>query len=63
MGYTLIGDRLDNNGEIINPVRINWQAGAAFVTSICEPWISNLVMRQKAFRTSLEGLSVAACFS
>ncbi|MBV8882930.1 MAG: hypothetical protein JO235_02870 [Chroococcidiopsidaceae cyanobacterium CP_BM_RX_35] len=30
--YTLIGDHLDDNGEIINPVRINWQAGAAFVT-------------------------------
>ncbi|MDF5732416.1 MAG: hypothetical protein PUP92_31560 [Rhizonema sp. PD38] len=30
--YRLMGDHLDDNGEIINPVRIDWQAGAAFVT-------------------------------
>ena len=31
-GPTRIIPCLDDNGEIINPVRINWQAGAAFVT-------------------------------
>lgn len=31
--YTLLGDRVDpQTGEIIDPVRINWEPGAAFVT-------------------------------
>lgn len=30
--YTLLGDRVDENGDIINPQRVDWEAGAAFVT-------------------------------
>ena len=30
--FTLLGDRLDERGEIVDPVRIPWQPGGAFVT-------------------------------
>jgi gentisate 1,2-dioxygenase len=30
--YTLLGDRLDDRGEIVNPTRVDWQPGGAFVT-------------------------------
>jgi len=30
--YTLIGDKLDENGNIINPTRVNWKEGAMFIT-------------------------------
>jgi gentisate 1,2-dioxygenase len=30
--YTMIGADLDNDGNIINPIRANWVAGGAFVT-------------------------------
>jgi gentisate 1,2-dioxygenase len=30
--YTMIGPDLDNDGNIINPIRANWVAGGAFVT-------------------------------
>jgi gentisate 1,2-dioxygenase len=30
--YTLIGKALDDNGEIINPIRANWVAGSVFIT-------------------------------
>lgn len=30
--YTLLGDRLDARGEIVDPVRVDWVAGGAFVT-------------------------------
>jgi len=30
--YTLIGTRLDERGEIVNPVRIDWSNGSAFTT-------------------------------
>jgi gentisate 1,2-dioxygenase len=30
--YTLLGTRLNERGEIINPTRVDWQAGGAFVT-------------------------------
>ncbi|MGA7932901.1 MAG: hypothetical protein WCA35_04925 [Kovacikia sp.] len=30
--YTLLGDRIDEYGDIINPQRVDWEAGAAFVT-------------------------------
>jgi gentisate 1,2-dioxygenase len=30
--YTQLGDRIDDNGDIINPQRVDWEAGAAFVT-------------------------------
>jgi gentisate 1,2-dioxygenase len=30
--YTLLGERLDERGEIVNPVRVDWEAGGAFVT-------------------------------
>ncbi|MFB7499794.1 cupin domain-containing protein [Streptomyces sp. NPDC056161] len=30
--YTLLGDRLDERGEIINPQRVDWESGGAFVT-------------------------------
>lgn len=30
--YTLLGERVDENGEIINPQRVDWETGAAFVT-------------------------------
>jgi gentisate 1,2-dioxygenase len=30
--YTLLGTRLDERGEIVDPVRVDWQAGGAFTT-------------------------------
>jgi gentisate 1,2-dioxygenase len=30
--YTLLGTRLDARGEIVDPVRVDWQAGGAFTT-------------------------------
>jgi gentisate 1,2-dioxygenase len=30
--YTLLGTRLDERGEILDPVRVDWEAGGAFVT-------------------------------
>ena len=30
--YTLLGTRLDERGEIIDPIRVDWQAGGAFTT-------------------------------
>lgn len=30
--YSLVGARLDDNGDIIDPVRVDWEAGGAFVT-------------------------------
>ncbi|GAA3735334.1 cupin [Streptomyces tremellae] len=30
--YSLLGDRLDERGEIVNPVRVDWEPGGAFVT-------------------------------
>jgi gentisate 1,2-dioxygenase len=30
--YTLLGTRLDERGEILNPTRVDWQAGGAFTT-------------------------------
>ena len=30
--YTLIGDELDENGEIINPVKVYWKQGGMFIT-------------------------------
>ncbi|HET9118327.1 MAG TPA: cupin domain-containing protein, partial [Pseudonocardiaceae bacterium] len=30
--YTLLGTRLDEHGDIINPIRVNWESGGAFVT-------------------------------
>lgn len=30
--YTMIGKDLDENGNIINPIRANWKSGAVFVT-------------------------------
>ena len=30
--YTLVGDRIDDHGDIIDPVRIDWEPGGAFVT-------------------------------
>ncbi len=30
--YTLLGTRLDERGAIIDPVRVDWEAGGAFVT-------------------------------
>lgn len=30
--YTLVGDRLDDDGEIIDPLRVDWESGGAFVT-------------------------------
>ncbi|MEY9928847.1 gentisate 1,2-dioxygenase [Catenulispora sp. GP43] len=30
--YTLLGDRLDDRGEIIDPVRVDWVPGGAFIT-------------------------------
>lgn len=30
--YTLVGKAVDTNGDIINPQRIEWESGAAFVT-------------------------------
>jgi gentisate 1,2-dioxygenase len=30
--YTLLGTRLDKRGDIVNPTRVDWDAGGAFVT-------------------------------
>jgi gentisate 1,2-dioxygenase len=30
--FTLLGDRLDERGEIVDPVRVDWEPGGAFVT-------------------------------
>jgi gentisate 1,2-dioxygenase len=30
--YTLLGTRLDERGNIVNPTRVDWEAGGAFVT-------------------------------
>jgi len=30
--YTLIGDKIDANGNIINPIKVNWKQGEMFVT-------------------------------
>jgi gentisate 1,2-dioxygenase len=30
--YTLIGDKIDENGNIVNPIKINWKQGEMFVT-------------------------------
>ena len=30
--YTLLGTRLDDRGNILNPIRVDWEAGGAFVT-------------------------------
>ena len=30
--YSLLGDRLDDRGNIVNPIRVDWQPGGAFVT-------------------------------
>jgi len=30
--YTLVGDELDENGQIINPIRVNWKEGEMFIT-------------------------------
>jgi gentisate 1,2-dioxygenase len=30
--YTLLGDRLDERGEIVDPIRVDWEPGGAFVT-------------------------------
>jgi len=30
--YTLIGDDLDENGNIVNPIKVNWKQGEMFIT-------------------------------
>jgi gentisate 1,2-dioxygenase len=30
--YTLLGTRLDERGDIVNPTRVDWEAGGAFIT-------------------------------
>jgi len=30
--YTLIGDKIDENGNIMNPMKINWKQGEMFIT-------------------------------
>jgi gentisate 1,2-dioxygenase len=30
--YTLLGTRIDEHGDIVNPTRVDWEAGGAFVT-------------------------------
>lgn len=30
--YTLIGDELDENGNIVNPTKVNWKEGSMFIT-------------------------------
>ena len=30
--YTLIGDELDENGNIINPIKVNWKQSEMFIT-------------------------------
>ena len=32
--YTLVGDELDENGQIKNPIRIDWESGGAFTTPL-----------------------------
>ena len=31
-GYTLVGDQVDERGDIVEPVRVDWEPGGAFVT-------------------------------
>ena len=30
--YTLVGDKLDENGSIINPIKVNWKQSEMFIT-------------------------------
>ena len=30
--YSLIGDELDENGNIVNPIKVNWKQGEMFIT-------------------------------
>ena len=30
--YTLVGEELDNDGNIINPIKVNWNSGEMFIT-------------------------------
>lgn len=30
--YTLVGNDLDENGDIINPIKVNWKTGGMFIT-------------------------------
>ena len=30
--YTLVGDELDENGNIVNPIKVNWKQGEMFIT-------------------------------
>jgi gentisate 1,2-dioxygenase len=30
--YTLVGNELDENGNIINPIKVNWKKGEMFIT-------------------------------
>ena len=30
--YSLVGDRLDDTGAIVDPTRVDWESGSAFVT-------------------------------
>jgi gentisate 1,2-dioxygenase len=30
--YTLVGDELDSSGAIVDPVRVDWESGGAFIT-------------------------------
>jgi gentisate 1,2-dioxygenase len=30
--YTLVGRRLSDDGEIVDPIRVEWEAGGAFIT-------------------------------
>jgi len=30
--YTLVGNELDENGDIINPIKVNWKTGGMFIT-------------------------------
>jgi gentisate 1,2-dioxygenase len=30
--YTLIGKEIDQDGQIINPIKADWSSGAAFIT-------------------------------
>ncbi|CAF0760729.1 unnamed protein product [Adineta ricciae] len=32
--YTLVGDELDENGQIKNPIRLDWESGGAFTTPL-----------------------------
>jgi gentisate 1,2-dioxygenase len=31
--YTLVGDELDENGKIVNPIKVHWKQGEMFITS------------------------------